>query len=616
MLYEKAEQLAQNRSSIDLVDLVNAGEDYLPSLGAFVSAQAGRAFDMSSGVRFSESLERQNLIEGRKYSSSLGGLSLEPDTKYEVTPLTEEEYKASPYYREGIEYQPGATEGWAKLTSENFDERRVRDNIIEQRTKNGGVFDTVVGFAAGMAGSIPDPINFIPFGGGIARGAKIAEASLAQLAKQAVPRGIAEGVLGNVAVSGYAAYELNPLGEDITAQDILYDAALGAVLGPAFHMGGALAARGGARRSIRMGTPLEPKIFTPEDIQAEANRIGEGDPVRTKTVAEVLNLKQAESLGALNHRDAIRQGLSQADRVELVNSIRTISEALKNGDKIDYSQSVEVSPQLKEKIESLSDDYKSQVYEDPILKEVVGSFNDTTLVDEIGRSVGAVLGINEPKHVKPAQSVRNVTDAIKQSVADGSLTMANLRQAQVDLARVINKLDQSANPDLQVWSEHARSVVGRIEDLRTEVKSRFREAYGVDAPGVKKVEILTEKTLETPIEKVQVSPEKAELYAVKDKEIFGEKKGKKEGTLDDGKVSLSELASPLSKEENVAAREAFFEDLFPVEKEDLSSVLLKNDTLSKESKDLLTSGVDEFNKAKAESEDALAILECMIDAVG
>ena len=79
-------------------------------------------------------------------------------------PIIEKENwnEAHPSYREGISYKEGITESQALMLAEAHD----RDAFYGFWFKNVGAWD---GYRIGgyLVGSLPDPINFIPLGGGI-----------------------------------------------------------------------------------------------------------------------------------------------------------------------------------------------------------------------------------------------------------------------------------------------------------------------------------------------------------------------------------------------------------------------------------------------------------------
>ena len=76
-------------------------------------------------------------------------------TPENASPLTNQQWKNSPYYREGLEYEEGMTNFRAIELSDRFD-RRVRNERAMR-------LHPWAGFFGGLLGSLPDPINFLPF---------------------------------------------------------------------------------------------------------------------------------------------------------------------------------------------------------------------------------------------------------------------------------------------------------------------------------------------------------------------------------------------------------------------------------------------------------------------
>lgn len=79
--------------------------------------------------------------------------------------LSEEEFKNSEYYREGLVYpQEGISEGAAKVIAESYDERESRKQILSRG--KGGFGMGAAKFGVGIIGSFFDPLNvasvFIP----------------------------------------------------------------------------------------------------------------------------------------------------------------------------------------------------------------------------------------------------------------------------------------------------------------------------------------------------------------------------------------------------------------------------------------------------------------------
>jgi len=79
------------------------------------------------------------------------------------SPISLEEYKQSRFFRHGVNYYHGMTLGQAEILSENHDRKAYYSNL----TKNVSWFSGLgaIGFGGLLAGSLPDPLNYVPYWG-------------------------------------------------------------------------------------------------------------------------------------------------------------------------------------------------------------------------------------------------------------------------------------------------------------------------------------------------------------------------------------------------------------------------------------------------------------------
>jgi hypothetical protein len=130
-------------------------DSYVPS--------AGRLFSESMKFGFN-TLWMNELLQESRF-----------DEAAKERPIDKTEYKDSRFYRDGINWFDGMTLGQAEIMSENHD----RKTYYAQLTKNVNMFSGLglVSFGGMMAGSLPDPLNFVPFWGiakNVVRAKKIA----------------------------------------------------------------------------------------------------------------------------------------------------------------------------------------------------------------------------------------------------------------------------------------------------------------------------------------------------------------------------------------------------------------------------------------------------------
>lgn len=148
------------------------------------------------------------------------------------TPLTAEDWRASPYFRPSIPFDEKFTPARAKAVAEIHDENAYRRWLIDQR--DAGPLDGTLGFIAGIGGSIPDPVNFIPWVGPAFRAARVARYGV--VGGRAIA-GAVEGAIGAAVVQPFLVPSRNQFGDDVGFADVTMDIAFGAFAGAA--IGGA-----------------------------------------------------------------------------------------------------------------------------------------------------------------------------------------------------------------------------------------------------------------------------------------------------------------------------------------------------------------------------------------
>lgn len=163
-------------------------------------------------------------------------------TDEDLAKLTEEEFKASPFTRKDLAYQPGMTIAAARARAEIFDETAARDARIEARDPSA--LDWALSFAAGIVGALPTPENFIPFAGpalAAARGARetsriyrlalAAEAArtggVAARAGFGAATGAIDALFGQLLTAPFIYGDRASYGDDIGWAEIVQDLALG-----------------------------------------------------------------------------------------------------------------------------------------------------------------------------------------------------------------------------------------------------------------------------------------------------------------------------------------------------------------------------------------------------
>ena len=116
--------------------------------------------------------------------------------------MDENTWRASKWYRPGLEYEEEMTEDFAKVLAERYDNTKA-SNLVYERT---GALGATLFWGSALAGALPDPINIIPFMRFIP-GGSASRTLMAQNALGRVGIGAVEGGLGAAALQPLLAAE-------------------------------------------------------------------------------------------------------------------------------------------------------------------------------------------------------------------------------------------------------------------------------------------------------------------------------------------------------------------------------------------------------------------------
>lgn len=163
--------------------------------------------------------------------------------------MSAEDWRASEWYREGIEHSAHMTPTRARILAEVYDRRRGEERLLEMSADTLG--RKAILFGAGLVASLPDPINFIPLGGALVRGGSVG-------AKTA--RGALEGAVGSAVADAIIFPTANARGEDFGFMDAALDLTFGALIGGGLAFGGA-----------KFAAWREPKVLARELAALEAD---------------------------------------------------------------------------------------------------------------------------------------------------------------------------------------------------------------------------------------------------------------------------------------------------------------------------------------------------------
>lgn len=251
-------------------------------LGEYLGAKLSRGFDWTMTGRV---LDNERILRAEEdaygpaqyqggisdevhMAESMAGVDLS-ETSRPI--LTEDAWKTSPWYREGIQYDPSMSPVRARLLAENFDNRRYRDSLIERSPSRVG--RSALGFGAELLGNLPDPINLLPLG--------VAGKGLSW--GKTLLYGAAENAAVTAAQDALVMPSLRKAGEDVGWEDAALDVIFGAGIGGLFgFVGKGLHDYRVSRLRKRMA--LQDRDTLGRAMELSLDQAAAGDPVDVASV--------------------------------------------------------------------------------------------------------------------------------------------------------------------------------------------------------------------------------------------------------------------------------------------------------------------------------------------
>ena len=346
------EQCFAGQPSVNARDMAAS---WRPSYGEWLGAQAAEGFDRTitgrsleeKGIALAEmragdydpdwSLRNNETMSPMERAFVLKGWM--PPAPDHAHAMTEADWKASPWYRKEISFRPDMTATRARIMAENFDRRRYRERLLARGNElYDDAEDMALGFGAGLLGSLPDPINVLPLGGGAAAGS--GAATLGRALLRGAKAGAVNGAVSTAVSDALVLPDLASRGEDADFVDLLLDTLAGGVLGGVFGTPIFLTSSldsGSFVRAARAGDAPAPFASSPDsDFLARAgveatpfDRTPDGDLMARAGYAEAVPdasgeataaragdaAVDAESLPARNaDNDLLRQGWTAGER--------------------------------------------------------------------------------------------------------------------------------------------------------------------------------------------------------------------------------------------------------------------------------------------------------------
>ena len=240
------EQCFAGQPSVNARDMAAS---WRPSYGEWLGAQAEEGFDRTITGRYLEekgialaemragdydpdwSLRNNETMSPMERAFVLKGWM--PPAPDHAHAMTEADWKASPWYRKEISFRPDMTATRARIMAENFDRRRYRERLLARGNElYDDAEDMALGFGAGLLGSLPDPINLLPLGGGAVAGS--GAATLGRKLLRGAKAGAVNGAVSTAVSDALVLPDLASRGEDADFVDLLLDTLAGGVLGGVF----------------------------------------------------------------------------------------------------------------------------------------------------------------------------------------------------------------------------------------------------------------------------------------------------------------------------------------------------------------------------------------------
>ena len=253
-----------------------------PASGEYLSTHVAQAFDRTIPGRV---VEEQAILDAEKAEGTydpdylpqreardmFGSFPDMPELRH-AHAIPEDEWKASPYYRKGVQYRPDMTATRARILSENYDERRFREMIVANGDAAYGPGMKAAAFGAMLLGSLPDPVNVLPLGGGVRAASLVGKAGLKAAIGTGAKVGIVEGAAGALLSDALTLPDLAARGEDVGFVDVMLDTAFGASLGGGLGaLGGGIGGYLGKRRAQAQALLAERALLRHAELLREAD---------------------------------------------------------------------------------------------------------------------------------------------------------------------------------------------------------------------------------------------------------------------------------------------------------------------------------------------------------
>ncbi len=197
-------------------------DEEIPTSGGM--EQFGLQYDPSLSVIFGESLSEGLRQITPLLAKSYSEIQYAGGTVYE----NEDQWKESEHFRNGLKFEKKMTEGKARLLAERYDRSL---EYLDLSTRADSIGQNLALYGGMFIGSIPDPINFIPWLGFLKKGKQAKSLIDATTRTRAALRGSAEASLGTAAFHPLFALEKGAYQEEYDISMALMDIGIAAGIG-------------------------------------------------------------------------------------------------------------------------------------------------------------------------------------------------------------------------------------------------------------------------------------------------------------------------------------------------------------------------------------------------
>ena len=278
----------------------------------------GRIFEESISFAFNDN----TFIHGADYLETI-------DEQNAQNPLTEEQYKESPYARKELGWHEGITEVQARVLSERYD----REAFYGQYTQNVSAFDPAR-IAGLIVGGIPDPINYIPYVGILSKVSRVARL----LHKMPVLGMAANSMISQTAFETAKYTSIAQMGGDINYRAAIMDVAIAGLIGSgAGLLFGGVGSKSGLQKRIGQSDFSNDLVVAgvfnvdgiPVSNRGQALITSIDDPINTLTSPTIKPeppITRTEEI--IHHEQVINNKIDETIKVEPTNKVNIVKQTV------------------------------------------------------------------------------------------------------------------------------------------------------------------------------------------------------------------------------------------------------------------------------------------------